>query len=422
MYKVEKQYFFIFILILLSFNLSNGANPWEYDIRKENVCSDKNNGCYFTVSPNYPYSPIIPTSIPVHAILGNYRYVYLIFTILPESQSTFYLSAYDVSSGKTIISNGNCYHIDLNENLEYELRIYDELKLYSYIRFEFLGLKSGTELKVNFRFLLDIGLYQRDIALNYENSLVMDDIDFVKKYLGELEKKRINQSKRMEEAKEKARQICKIWFNFDLTLNLIKNEYINADKFVTSSGCIVTVSISAGLDIQKENILEPENDILSEYLYNQGEIDFHSEGHDIFKDKVNIDNKVIKYYSALKNFYESKIVELEFRNDIFTLIISFDFANNALKYTYNFHKDIETLSIYYQVEIKIEVRNLQFQEALVDQQESYMKNMILEEKQKLYLSGLVFALGIAAVCFVGGANPAIALIALPLFNDEFFHN
>ena len=46
--------------------------------------------------------------------------------------------------------------------------------------------------------------------------------------------------------------------------------------------------------------------------------------------------------------------------------------------------------------------------------------MILEEKQKLYLRGLVFALGIAAVCVVGGANPAIALIALPLFSDDYF--
>jgi len=56
----------------------------------------------------------------------------------------------------------------------------------------------------------------------------------------------------------------------------------------------------------------------------------------------------------------------------------------------------------------------------VNQQESYIRDMILEEKQKLYLRGLVFALGIAAVCVVGGANPAIALIALPLFSDDYF--
>lgn len=420
MNKLGKQYFFIFVLILLSLNLSNEANPWEYDIRKENICSDKNDGCYFTVSPNYPYSPIIPTSIPVHALLGNYRYVYLIFTILSASQSTFYLSAYDVSSGKTIISNGDCYHIDLNENLEYELRIYDELQSESYIRFEFLGLKSGTELLVNFRFLLDYGLYKRDIALYYGNSLVMEDIDFVQEYLKELEKQRNNQNSRMEKAKEKARQIVKKWFNYDLTINLIKKEYINSEKFVTGSGLIVTVSIAAGLEIKKESILVPEDDKISESLYNQGNIDFHSDGYDLFKDKVNVDNKVIKYFSALKKVCESKIVELEFSDDIFTLIISFDLANAALKYTFNFHQEIKLLNIYFQVEIKIELRNPCFQEAIVNQQESYIRDMILEEKQKLYLRGLVFALGIAAVCVVGGANPAIALIALPLFSDDYF--
>ena len=420
MNKIKKQNLFVFILFLLSFNLSNGEDPWEYDIRKENICSDKKNGCYFIVSSNYPYSPIISTDIPVKAIFSKYRYVYIIFEHISLSQTSFYLTAYDVSSGKTIISNGNCYHIDLNENLEYELRIFDELQPDSYIRFQFLGLKSGTELLVNFRFLLDYGLFKRDTALKGDNSLVMEEIDYVKVYLKELEMQRIDQKIRMEEAKEKAYEIAKKWFNFELNINLIKNELTNAETFVHSSGLVITVSLAAGLDIRKEIIFVPETDKISESTYNKGKIDFHSDGYDLFKDKVNVDNNVIKYFNALKKFYDSKIVELEFDNDIFKVIVSFDLKNAVLKYTYNFYKDIVLHRINYQIEIKIEVKNPRVQEALKDQQEFYLKDMELEEKQKTYLRGLVLVLGVAALCAAAGTNPALALIALPLFSDDFF--
>ena len=88
------------------------------------ICSNADLGCYFTVSNNYPTSPKIPTSMISDAILSDYRYIYLIFSIPNEqTNKNFYLEAYDTSDKETIISNGDCYFIDTTQNVKYEIRI-----------------------------------------------------------------------------------------------------------------------------------------------------------------------------------------------------------------------------------------------------------------------------------------------------------
>ena len=124
---------FLFLL-LLSFSLADKYNKGTYNV----ICANKDIGCMFNISINYPISPKIPTSIPNKATLGAYRYIYLSFDA-PKSQTikTFYLEAYDTSNGETIISNGDCYLIDITKNSDYEIRIYKELKSNSFVQFRF---------------------------------------------------------------------------------------------------------------------------------------------------------------------------------------------------------------------------------------------------------------------------------------------
>ena len=130
---------FLFLL-LLSFSLNDKYNRATNNV----IYSTKDIGCIFDISINYPISPKIPTSIPNKATLGAYRYIYLSFDA-PKSQTikTFYLEAYDTSNGETIISNGDCYLIDITENSNYEIRIFKELKSNSFVQFRFFGFPQN---------------------------------------------------------------------------------------------------------------------------------------------------------------------------------------------------------------------------------------------------------------------------------------
>ena len=137
----------------------------------DNTCSDKNTGCLFYVTNNYPISPKIPTRLPTQAILGDYRYIYLRFTIpKTQEQKSFYLEAYYISDEETIISNGDCYFVNTKENEDYELRIDKTLRKKDFIRFGFFGISDDFIMEVKLHFILDIHLYFNDIALSYTNS------------------------------------------------------------------------------------------------------------------------------------------------------------------------------------------------------------------------------------------------------------
>ena len=140
----------ILLLLILSLIFSSENSEQYYNlVDYDNICSDKYKGCSFYVSYNYPISPKIPTYIPNHALLGDYRYVYLRFTIpKTQKQKSFYLEAYDTSNGETIISEGDCYLINTNENNDYEINIFKQLKENSYIRFGFFGIPQNFIMSV----------------------------------------------------------------------------------------------------------------------------------------------------------------------------------------------------------------------------------------------------------------------------------
>jgi len=201
----------IFILFIFSISLCVEISDTYYSLSfNNNICSSKNNGCSFNITYNYPISPFVPTEYPTQAILGDYRYIYLRFTI-PEAQKqkSFFLEAYYISDEETIISNGDCYYINILENVDYELRIDKTLRKKSYIRFGFFGIPSDFNMEVKLHFILDIHLYFNDIALSGDNSLKRKDIDSLKEYLEEKDKKIIEQKKREKIAQEFCSTIMK---------------------------------------------------------------------------------------------------------------------------------------------------------------------------------------------------------------------
>ena len=61
----------------------------------------------------------------------------MLFNAPQPNPKTFYLEAYDTSNGEAIISNGDCYLLNLTKNSDYEIRIFKELKSNSFVQFRF---------------------------------------------------------------------------------------------------------------------------------------------------------------------------------------------------------------------------------------------------------------------------------------------
>ena len=87
---------FLFLFVFSHiFSFENSENNYNL-INSNGICPDENEEYSFSVSYNYPISPKIPNSFLGHAILIDYRYVYLTFTIpKAQNQKSFYLEAYD---------------------------------------------------------------------------------------------------------------------------------------------------------------------------------------------------------------------------------------------------------------------------------------------------------------------------------------
>ena len=204
----------IVILLFLSIFVFSGS----LYIRGNNftICLDRDNGCNFTVTNYYPISPLIPTSFPNEAIIGEYKYIYLIFNI-PNSQvqKTFYLEAYDTSTGETIITNGDCYLINTTENKYYEINIFKDLKKNSYIRFGFFGLPKNFSMTVEIEFKLNIFLYIINIKLSSDNSLNKSEqeplLNFLKEYY----------EKKEEQKKKKNRSFKQLKYYLKICLNIL---------------------------------------------------------------------------------------------------------------------------------------------------------------------------------------------------------
>ena len=314
----------VIFLLLSLINFSTEVSERRYNRGNYNItCSNKENGCDFNVSSNFPVSPKIPTSIPSHALLNSYRYIYLIFTIPKEQkQKSFYLEAYDTSNEETIISNGDCYFINTTENDKYEIRIYKQLKENSFVRFGFLGLPKNFSMEVYLHFKLSISLYFSDIYLTYYNSINKTKEKSLQKYLEEIESKKIEQKKRQAKAKEKCKEIMLKLFKTTININLFDNDlYMSSLPIVISPYILVTVSYGVGLELSTDTIFQPEETILSEANVINGNLDIHLDSFEVLNGKVEIDNQILKLIDSFINKNLDIIVDLGFEGESYSLTL-----------------------------------------------------------------------------------------------------
>ena len=351
---IDKILITILVLLLPKFSFE-GNKEYYYKKTKNIFCSDLKNGCNFKISSNNPISPKIPTEIPENAILSNYRYIYLIFHIPQNQTQKFYLMAYDTSIKETIISNGDYYEIDCNENNKYELRIFKSLKKDSFIQFLFLGVPQNLVIKVEIKFKLDIFLYFFDIPLSYNNTLNSSNNELILKYIDEINKKTIAKMETLNQVKEVIEIITKKMF--DLTINFNFYELSYSEVYFIPICFIVTISYNVGYEISTENFFDPEKEKLSETKVLKGKIDIHSDGLDLLDGKVNIDNTITKYLDFFNKNIQEQIFDFGLETETYSLTISTNALMNCLIYTFRFFGDDNFENIVYEIEIKIEINN-----------------------------------------------------------------
>lgn len=314
------------------------------------ICTNKVSGCSFKVSSNYPISPKIPTSMPTDAILGNYRYIYLFFSIPTiQTQKSFYLEAYDISDGETIISNGDCYLIDTTQNKDYEIRIYKTLKVDSYIRFGFFGISKDFTMTVKLTFQLSISLYYSDIALTYDNSLNKQPGLFGQDY----ELKLIEQKERQILVKQTIYRIVEEIFGTTIDINnLFIDDYFCSETF-SFPPFTVTISYAVGLELSTEKFFQPKGLVLSEVFVAKSKI---SKNISFLGGRILISNYILKLLEMkLQNKINTMALQFGLDTDYYSVTVSIDISL-ALTYTLTFYYD-DTKTIYYEIEIKIEIDN-----------------------------------------------------------------
>ena len=405
--------FLLLSLIIFSTEVSERRyNRGNYNI----TCSNKENGCHFMVSSNFPISPKIPTSMPTHAILGPYRYIYLIFTIPREQkQKSFYLEAYDTSNEETIISNGDCYFINTTENDKYEIRIYKQLEENSFVRLGFLGLPKYFSMEVYLHFKLSLNLYFNDIYLTNYNSKNKSEEKSLEKYLEEIEPKKIEQKKRQIKAKEKCKEIMIKLFKTTININLFDNDlYMSSLPIVISPYLLATVSYGVGLELSTENIFQPEETILSEANVINGNLDIHLDSFELLNGKVELDNQILKLIDSFMNKNLDIIKDLGFEGESYSLTVSF--GTNSVTFTFRYYF-ANTKKIYYEIEIKIDIsptlinnikkKTKKFFDSLDEKEYTIPERTSIDECTAGYAIAaalLVFGIGLAA----GGLPGAVA--------------
>ena len=395
-------------------------NENNYNLINNGICPDVDEECSFNVSYNYPISPKIPNSFPGNAILSNYRYVYLIFTIpKTQNQKSFYLEAYDTSNKETIISNGDCYYIDTAENNEYEIRIYKNLKTDSYIRFEFFGISQYFTMMVKLRFTLSFILYLNDIPLTDTNSYNKTYIGSLKDYLIEKDKKIIQQKNREKLSKEICSKIMESIFNTFLNQTLFEDPYYSSIIIPASPFFLVTVESTVGLDPTFDNIFKPERNVLSETTVIEGKIDSHYDRFYFLNEKINKNSNVIKIIELYNKRVIELVLELMKETKYFTLTISTDSKNNIAIFTLKYYNE-KNKKIYYEIQIKIKFNNLNIKNLAKKASVpilSFLKQTD-EEKIKNIFDRILFVLGVFDT--LRSISPALdnKIKSLPLFDNN----
>jgi len=401
----------MFLLFLFIFSFChNNENMLNYN----EICPNKNKVCTFSISYNNSISPKIPTSFPSKAIFNSYRYVYLIFTI-PKSQKQkyFYLEAYDTSDNETIISNGDCYYLNVGQNTDYEIRIYKTLKTNSYIRFGFFGISQNFTMTVKLEFTLNTFLFLTDIALTNKNSLNKSSIFSLEE--NSTNEKTIEQKNREKLCKELCSHIMNRLFKTYLDINLFEDSFSSSVTIPASPFFLVTIEYTVGWELTTENTFMPETNILSETTVINGKIDSHYDRL-YFNETLNSNKNVIKIKELFNKRIINIVLELLKETKYFTLTLSTNSDNNIAVFTLKNYKDKKKF-INYEIQLKIQFNNLNIKNLAKFTINTLILDKI-EDKVNSYFDRIFFIIGMFDI--LKSINPAIDnyVQSLPLFDNN----
>ena len=361
--KPFKSFLFLFLFFL---KVSKGYNYNDWMLKRNNkaYCPNKILSCTFIISYNNPYTPLISSSFLNNAFSGPYRYIYFSFGNPKNKQKNFYLEATDTKRENiNLITNGDCYLIDLNTNYYYELRIYKPLLVDSFILVKFINLNPGFIVEVSASFSLDMDIYRYGTKLTYENSLWKSNINELIKYEEEINKQIIEQKERKIKAFTKANEILFNLFGKTLSYDLEYTNTIFSTTIPVSYFLLVTISIATGLKVSTDNILEPEKDeiILNKFI---GGIELESEldNPDYFKlpeENLELSN----FFYNLVKIYRKKatglILKLGLENDYVSTTISVSPTNKYISLIIRYFNP-ETFTNFFELLYKIEFTNKMF--------------------------------------------------------------
>lgn len=387
MFKRGNKIFFVFVLFLSLINVSMENINWIYERNKNAYCPDRDKVCYANITYNNPYTPKIPKSYLRTAILSpNYYYIYLIFDLPNKTtQNKFFLEAIDISRDKSVISNGDCYLIELKNKFEYELRIYETLFSNSTIQIKFFGLNQGFAMNLQIKFAKDLNIYFYGIMLTDENSLGKSNTQEYIVYEKELKQKIENQNERKKEAIEKANTILTNLFKKTLGTDIEFKETIFSDTIPVTPFLLVTVTIAVGLEASTENILVPnEEETISSAISLHGDISLESDMFDkILGDNLSVDNTVLNLMKIYNKIVEDIILNLGLDTDDFSLSISKSLTKPYTALTFRFY-DVVTHKIFYEIEIKVELTNKWILDLMMQTQEAFSQvlNKITDFNEK----------------------------------------
>jgi len=321
--------------------------------------------------------------------------------------------AYDSSTKDTIISNGDTYFIDCNQNNKYEIQIFKTLKNNSFIQLLFLGLPKNFNMKVEIRFKLDQLLYLEDFKLNDKNSLKSSDDELLLEYLDEINNKSNAQKERIVSAKK---NFCKIIQNiFDTTINLNKDEFEStySEIIMTRPGFVVIISYEVGLEISIEKFFETENNILSETKVINGKIISHYDGFDLLNIKKNLDNNILKYIDLYNKNIQDIILSFGIEKESYSITVSTNESFNCTLFTLRFFNDIGAGTIKYEIEIKIEANNIMLSQLEKFPKPAYSFNWsYLNENRRMLITGVIYTLIITSAILTN--DSASGLLTLPV--------
>ena len=350
----------LLLLFSLLFPFSIGNSDWFYERNGVAFCPNRTELCYSNITYNNPYTPKIPAYFLNTAILSpHYYYIYLIFDF-PKNQANrkFYLEATDISRNETVISNGDCYLIDVKNIYEYELRIYKKLYVNSVISIKFLGLNPEFFMMLKLKFARDLSIYFNGVMLTNLNSLNKSSIPELMEYDAEMQQKILNQNKRKAQAIEKTNKI--LLHLFGKTLNTdIEFKENTVTQIIPAPFILITVTIAVGLEESTENFFKPTDDeqILSDIISVHGDISVESDMFEnVFSDKISVDNYILKLIKLSNKKINDVVLSFGLDTEIYSLSIARSLTKNCIIFTFRFYDPI-THKNFYEIEIKIELKH-----------------------------------------------------------------